>query len=147
MTEATGKYPFGRRSFLRKAAVLGLSGAGASLAGLASVLPAFADAHDPESFVRRRGSNFVLRCDPFFFAGTNNYYLHYSSQFMIDDVLNNAVDRVASYTHVGLSRWCREKWLCDAAHPWCLSRRWLCALRLHRLESRTTGPETRRSTG
>ena len=91
MTEATGKYPFGRRSFLRKAAVFGLSGAGASLAGLTSVLPAFADAHDPESFVRRRGSNFVLRGDPFFFAGTNNYYLHYSSQFMIDDVLNNAV--------------------------------------------------------
>lgn len=92
MKEETGKYQFGRRSFFRIAATAGLGVAGASAAGLISGVPALAaEQHGPADFVGRRGHNFTLRNGVFYFAGTNNYYLHYASQFMIDDVLKNAV--------------------------------------------------------
>ncbi len=45
--------------------------------------------HRRESFVERHGPFFVLDDEPFYFAGTNNYYLHYQSHFMIDDVLKD----------------------------------------------------------
>ena len=90
MKETTGKYLANRRSFLRTAAAVGLGTTGASLLSSFAPLPALADEHEPD-FVGRRGPNFTLRDGVFYFAGTNNYYLHYNSHFMIDDVLNNAV--------------------------------------------------------
>ncbi|HZR42202.1 MAG TPA: cellulase family glycosylhydrolase [Ktedonobacteraceae bacterium] len=86
MTDHTEGFHSTRRSFLRTAAA-GLAATGAVLA---SPLLALADPFEP-AFVGRRGSNFTLRDDLFYFAGTNNYYLHYQSHFMIDDVLKNAV--------------------------------------------------------
>jgi mannan endo-1,4-beta-mannosidase len=91
MREETGRYQFGRRAFLRTAAAVGLGAAGASAVGLASVTPALAEEREPESFVGRRGHEFTLDNGVFYFAGTNNYYLHYQSEFMVDDVLKNAV--------------------------------------------------------
>jgi mannan endo-1,4-beta-mannosidase len=41
-------------------------------------------------FVQRQGSQLTLHGKPFQFVGTNNYYLMYSSQLMVDDVLNTA---------------------------------------------------------
>ncbi|MHB8063004.1 MAG: dockerin type I domain-containing protein [Ruminiclostridium sp.] len=44
----------------------------------------------PAGFVTANTNYFVLDGKPFYFAGTNNYYLAYSSNTMIDDVLNDA---------------------------------------------------------
>lgn len=41
-------------------------------------------------FVSRQGTSFVLDGQPFRFGGTNNYYLHYKSNLMVDDALNDA---------------------------------------------------------
>jgi len=41
-------------------------------------------------FVTRNGAAFDLGGQPFRFGGTNNYYLHYKSQLMVDDVFNDA---------------------------------------------------------
>jgi mannan endo-1,4-beta-mannosidase len=41
-------------------------------------------------FVTRNGAAFDLGGQPFRFGGANNYYLHYKSQTMVDDVLNDA---------------------------------------------------------
>lgn len=90
MKEKTGQYQTDRRSFLRTAAAVGLGATGATLASSLAPVTALADEHKPD-FVGRRGSNFTLRDDVFYFAGTNNYYLHYTSHFMIDNVLNDAV--------------------------------------------------------
>src|SRR5579872_5862842 len=89
MNGETGKYRPGRRSFLRTAAAVGLSAAGAAYAGPLSSISALADVGPPLSFVGRRGSFFTLNGRLFYFSGTNNYYLHYSSHFMIDDVLKD----------------------------------------------------------
>jgi mannan endo-1,4-beta-mannosidase len=43
----------------------------------------------PRTFVTRRGGEFVLDGAPRRWAGINNYYLHYSSHYMIDSVLND----------------------------------------------------------
>ncbi|HYP14026.1 MAG TPA: cellulase family glycosylhydrolase [Bryobacteraceae bacterium] len=48
------------------------------------------EADDP--FVRVSGPDFIYQGNPFRFAGTNNYYLMYASQFMIDDALKAAAD-------------------------------------------------------
>lgn len=45
----------------------------------------------PEGFVTTDGNRFILDGNVFRFGGTNNYYLHYKSTAMIDDVLNDAV--------------------------------------------------------
>jgi mannan endo-1,4-beta-mannosidase len=91
MVEETGRYQFDRRSFLRTAAI-GLGVAGVALASPFASIPALADTLELEGdFVGRRGSEFMLHNRTFYFAGTNNYYLHYQSHFMIDDVLKNAV--------------------------------------------------------
>ncbi|HEV8559840.1 MAG TPA: cellulose binding domain-containing protein [Actinophytocola sp.] len=42
-------------------------------------------------FVTRNGSSFDLGGQPFRWGGTNNYYLHYKSQLMVDDVFSDAV--------------------------------------------------------
>ncbi len=44
----------------------------------------------PAGFVSTKTNYFMLDGKPFYFAGTNNYYLAYSSNAMIDDVLNDA---------------------------------------------------------
>jgi mannan endo-1,4-beta-mannosidase len=90
MKEGTERRQFGRRAFLRTATAAGLGVTGASFAGLVSPLTALAKDHR-QDFVSRRGPSFALGDDVFYFAGTNNYYLHYQSHFMIDDVLNDAV--------------------------------------------------------
>lgn len=41
-------------------------------------------------FVKTNGTNFILNNKPFFYSGTNNYYLHYQSNFMINDVFKSA---------------------------------------------------------
>src|SRR5215218_5379636 len=41
-------------------------------------------------FVKQAGPELRLRGKLFRFAGRNNYYLMYKSQFMVDDVLNTA---------------------------------------------------------
>lgn len=41
-------------------------------------------------FVRSRGAQLVLGGRPFRYAGTNCYYLHYKSHYMVDSVLNDA---------------------------------------------------------
>jgi mannan endo-1,4-beta-mannosidase len=43
-------------------------------------------------FVKRIGPRLWLNGRPFRFAGTNNYYPMYKSQFMVDDVLQRAAD-------------------------------------------------------
>jgi mannan endo-1,4-beta-mannosidase len=42
------------------------------------------------AFVTTRGVQFSLEEKPFFFAGTNNYYLSYKSRFMVDAALDSA---------------------------------------------------------
>jgi mannan endo-1,4-beta-mannosidase len=42
-------------------------------------------------FVTRNGGSFDLGGQPFRYGGTNNYYLHYSSNLMVDDIFNDAV--------------------------------------------------------
>jgi mannan endo-1,4-beta-mannosidase len=42
-------------------------------------------------FVTRNGAAFDLGGQPYRFGGTNDYYLHYASQLMVDDVLADAV--------------------------------------------------------
>jgi mannan endo-1,4-beta-mannosidase len=44
----------------------------------------------PAGFVTRSGAGFVADGKPFRYGGTNNYYLHYTSQLMVDDVFNDA---------------------------------------------------------
>jgi mannan endo-1,4-beta-mannosidase len=41
-------------------------------------------------FVTRSGAGFAVDGAPFRYGGTNNYYLHYSSQLMVDDVFADA---------------------------------------------------------
>lgn len=42
------------------------------------------------AFVQSRGTQFTLEDRPFYFTGTNNYYLPYKSNFMVDAVLDAA---------------------------------------------------------
>jgi mannan endo-1,4-beta-mannosidase len=46
-------------------------------------------AHAGPVFVTRAGAAFDLGGQPFRFGGTNNYYLHYKSQAMVDDVFSD----------------------------------------------------------
>lgn len=79
-----------RREFMRNTAIVGVAAtAGASLLGQIMPTPALADSRF--DFVDTCGSDFTLGNKTFYFGGTNNYYLHYKSHFMIDDVLQNAV--------------------------------------------------------
>jgi mannan endo-1,4-beta-mannosidase len=66
---------------------IALAGAILVAAGVALALPA---ANAATNFVSRNGSNFDLNGQPFRYGGANNYYLHYKSQNMVDDVFANA---------------------------------------------------------
>lgn len=44
----------------------------------------------PAAFVSRKGSAFSWGGCPFYYAGTNNYYMTYQSTFMVTDLLDNA---------------------------------------------------------
>src|SRR5258706_6410308 len=83
------RYQMRRRRFLRNTAVMGLGLAGGTL--VTQVTKPSAMASNKPGFVGTRGTDFTLNPGVLFFAGTNNYYLHYNSHFMIDDVLQNAV--------------------------------------------------------
>ena len=47
-------------------------------------------AHAVDGFVERTGNQFTLNGSPYYFGGTNNYYLTYKSNAMVDDVLEDA---------------------------------------------------------
>lgn len=47
---------------------------------------------EDSEFVQRVGPHLFLQGQPFRFAGANNYYLMYKSQFMVDDVLETAAE-------------------------------------------------------
>jgi len=49
-----------------------------------------ADGDSHNGFVYRDGAKLKLNGQEFRFGGTNNYYLMYSSQYMVDDVINTA---------------------------------------------------------
>jgi mannan endo-1,4-beta-mannosidase len=55
----------------------------------ASAALAQGNSHDKD-FVKQAGPELRLNSKEFRFAGTNNYYLMYKSQFMVDDVLTTA---------------------------------------------------------
>lgn len=93
MKEQNHGYQVGRRSFLRTAAAVGIGTAGVALANPLTASPVLAATHEDtetHGFVERKKANFTLDEKTFFFAGTNNYYLHYKSHFMIDGVLTTA---------------------------------------------------------
>ncbi|WP_186315993.1 cellulase family glycosylhydrolase [Catellatospora sichuanensis] len=60
------------------------------LLGTGSGTAAAAGGHHDAGFVTRHGSDLKLNGKPFRFAGTNNYYLIYSSPTMVDDVFARA---------------------------------------------------------
>jgi mannan endo-1,4-beta-mannosidase len=74
----------------RRSKLLGLLAAAVLGAGL--IVPAAAAAKAPpgDGFVKRAGPNLVVNGKPFDFVGTNNYYLMYSSQAMVNDVMTTA---------------------------------------------------------
>jgi len=62
----------------------------ALLVGMGVAAPAAAAEAKPGGFVVRLGKNLSLDGREFRFAGTNNYYLMYKSQLMVDDVFADA---------------------------------------------------------
>ncbi|GAA0971401.1 cellulase family glycosylhydrolase [Acrocarpospora macrocephala] len=52
--------------------------------------PAASATHQNDGFVQRQGADLVLNGKKFHFSGTNNYYLHYKSRLMTDDVFTDA---------------------------------------------------------
>jgi mannan endo-1,4-beta-mannosidase len=74
----------------RRSKLLGLLAAAMVFTGLVVPAATAAKAPPPDGFVKRVGANLVLNGKPFNFVGTNNYYLMYSSQTMVDDVMTTA---------------------------------------------------------
>lgn len=70
------------------AAGLALALVAAPAAGL--VAPLASPAAAQQGFVSASGGQFVLDGQAFRYGGTNNYYLHYKSNLMVDDVFNDA---------------------------------------------------------
>ena len=54
------------------------------------VLPSVTAIND--SFAQANGTQFVLEGKPFYFAGTNNYYLFYKPWKQVEEVLNDTRD-------------------------------------------------------
>lgn len=99
--------PIGRRALLAAGAGLAATAAAAGPATASPAIaspaaaapgggstalhrPAAAWPRRPRSFVTARGRTLQLDRRRFRFGGTNNYYLHYKSHYMIDSVLNDA---------------------------------------------------------
>lgn len=79
------------------AAVTVLAGLAGPATGPAAATPPTAETDRPSSgFVTRQGKDLRLDGRPFRFAGSNNYYLMYSSPLMVDDVFADA--RAAGFT-------------------------------------------------
>jgi mannan endo-1,4-beta-mannosidase len=70
--------------------VLGFLAAAVLAATIVAPALAAAQPGSGKDFVQRHGPNLTLAGKPFRFAGTNNYYLMYKSQYMVDDVLQTA---------------------------------------------------------
>lgn len=100
MSESTrpAQVPVGRRAVLAAGAagvlsattVAGSAHAAPSGGGVSEAAAAVRWPQRPRTFVTARGRQLVLDGRRFRLAGTNNYYLHYKSHYMIDSVLNDA---------------------------------------------------------
>jgi len=75
---------------MRRFRVFGFLAAAVLAATIVAPAPAAAKPGGGKDFVQRHGPNLTLAGKPFRFAGTNNYYLMYKSQYMVDDVLKTA---------------------------------------------------------
>ncbi len=85
-TETSRGHHGGRRGFARAAAVFST----ALLAAAYLAIAPSATAAQCNEFVRRVGPKLKLRGQDFRFAGSNTYYLAYSSTAMVDDLLKTA---------------------------------------------------------
>ncbi len=74
----------------RRMRVFGMLATAVLAAAALGVTPAAAHRPVDQGWVKRDGSTLTLNDRPFRFVGTNNYYLMYSSQGMVNDVLNTA---------------------------------------------------------
>ena len=91
MKGRAGRHLFTRRSFLYASVAVGLGAIGLAVPGSTPLhLLKKTTSSEKDEFVRRQGSEFLLGARTFYYGGTNNYYLHYQSKFMIDNVLTNA---------------------------------------------------------
>lgn len=88
-----------RRNLLLGGGVSAMAAAGAGMLGpLVAAQPAAADPGglpdawglERRSFVHREGRGFVVDGAPWRYGGTNTYYLHVKSHYMIDSALDNA---------------------------------------------------------
>jgi mannan endo-1,4-beta-mannosidase len=79
------------RPVTRRAAIGGAVAAGLATALAPSAPIASATTPHASSFVRVRNQNFEVAGKPFRFGGSNCYYLHQQSHYMIDSVLDDAV--------------------------------------------------------
>jgi len=85
-----------RRHFLIGAAGVGAAAAATALPGTAAATAAPSPSgaggrqHRPMSFVTTRRGEFAVNGRAFRFGGTNTYYLHQQSHYMIDAALNDA---------------------------------------------------------
>jgi len=90
MNKNPGKHQLSRRSFLTA-----ISGLGVTSMVPVEPLKVFPTPAAESEFVGvgvgGHGANFTLHKKAFYFAGTNNYYLHYKTHLMIDDVFKNVV--------------------------------------------------------
>ncbi len=93
-TSDASRAGIGRRRFLTGAAGVAAAAAGAvALPEPALATPPPRRSSNPpagEGFVKVRHGNFELQHTPFRFGGTNTYYLHEQSHYMIDAALNDA---------------------------------------------------------
>ncbi len=78
------------RPVTRRAAIGGTLAAGLATALLPSAQPASAATPSARRFVRVRKQNFEVDGQRFRFGGSNCYYLHQQSHYMIDSVLDDA---------------------------------------------------------